>query len=714
MGRDELCMYGRTVVRERLSALFSEADGVRRGEDIEFVHRMRVASRRLRSALRIFQECFKGRKGKRWREAAKEVTSSLGQARDLDVQIEFLTKMGRKWEGEEAVGLALIVNVLRCRRAALQPDIAALMDALQGKGPLLELCRELEGCAEWSGQASALRPSAYAHAAVAVDELMSHADSVPVYEDWRGHHALRIAGKHLRYALEAFREVYEGRLEEEIYRLKGLQDVVGELHDCDVWLQRIPEMRSEVPEASAAFDRLQLEFGEERRNLHGQLMESWGELEQDRFFQRLLTRLKGVSDAEVCPMKVALISDVHGNPAALKAVLAHAREIGVAAILNAGDTMGLPRPEEAAALLMGSETMSVLGNIDMATLERRDGRGRGDAQVDMAAERMGEGGWEWLAYLPEEVRLDICGRTVYMTHAAPGEVTEKLLPGTPDVRYQELAAEVNADLVVVGHTHIPMVKKVSGTLFVNPGSVGRPRDGPEASYAVVDFPSLDVRAYRVAYDSAAAAEEVAAMGMEDLASALAEGRNSDSQGAVGRWASGLSPDWAHVEQVRTLAMLLFDHTRGLHRLGGRERELLELAALAHDVGLSQGAEGHQRRALDLIMGADLPLDRKAKMMVACVARYHGCRPPRDGDRVFKDLRKREREVVRRLASLLALADALDRGHGSAVSGLKVKAGKKELRLKLLGRGPFALEREWGGYKAVQFERTFGRRVRFDD
>ena len=345
-----------------------------------------------------------------------------------------------------------------------------------------------------------------------------------------------------------------------------------------------------------------------------------------------------------------------------------------------------------------------------------DAAAEGDmvVQVDMAAERMGEGGWEWLAYLPEEVRLDVCGRTVYMTHAAPGEVTEKLLPGTPDVRYQELAAEVNADLVVVGHTHIPMVKKVSGTLFVNPGSVGRPRDGPEASYAVVDFPSLDVRAYRVAYDSAAAAEEVAAMGMEDLASALAEGRNSDSQGAVGRWASGLSPDWAHVEQVRTLAMLLFDHTRGLHRLGGRERELLELAALAHDVGLSQGAEGHQRRALDLVMGADLPLDRKAKMMVACVARYHGCRPPRDGDRVFKDLRKREREVVRRLASLLALADALDRGHGSAVSGLKVKAGKKELRLKLLGRGPFALEREWGGYKAVQFERTFGRRVRFDD
>jgi len=714
VGRDELCAYGRCVARERLSALLDEVEGVRLGEDIECVHRMRVASRRLRSVMRLFKECFKGKKGKLWRNAVKEVTSSLGEARDLDVQMAILSKMGKRWEGEQGVGMALIIRVLKDRRSSLQPDISAFMDTLVGGGPLMELKADLEKTEEWNGSVSLLHPAAYAHASLAVDELMSHAISVPDYDDWQGHHALRIAGKHLRYALEAFRDTYDGRLEEEISRLKGLQDVVGDLHDCDVWLQRLPEMREQVPEARTAFDRLQEEFEERRHVLHRELVETWGELEQDRFFSRLLVRLKGRSEEEVCPLKMALISDVHGNAAALRAVLAHAQERGVTAVLNAGDAVGVPRPDESIAMLVGTDVLSVVGNMDLAALDHRAGRRNGDKDLVLIAERMGEGSWEWLSYLPEEVRLDVCGRTVYMTHAAPGEITEKLLPITPESRFRELAMEVGADVIVTGHSHIPMLKEVAGTLFVNPGSVGRPRDGPEASYAIVDFPSLEVRLYRVEYDASEAAEEIAAMGLEELSSWVAEGRNHDITGTVVRWASSLSPDWEHVEQVRTLAMLLFDHTRGLHRLGAKERELLEMAALVHDVGLSNGAEGHQRRALDLVMKAELPLGERERMIIACVARYHGCRPPREEDRVFKDLGSKDRRLVRKLSALLALSDALDRGHDSRVSGLSTVVDKKEVRLTLRGSGPFSLEREWAGHKSVQFEKTFKRRVRVDE
>lgn len=712
MPRDDMRGYGRMIVLERLTALLAEVDGLRSGEDIESVHRMRVASRRLRSALRLFRECFKGKDGKRWRQAAKEVTSSLGEARDLDVQMAFLTKMVKGWEDERA--LDPLIEMLRSKRSALQPNVLTLMDALQAEHPLLELKASLEGSEEWSGEPSALRPYAYAQASIAVEEMMAHANSVPIYEDWQGHHALRIAGKHLRYALEAFRGAYQDGLEDELRTLKGLQDVVGDLHDCDVWLQMLPMMRNDAPLTTLTFDHLQAELEQRCHELHGKLVESWYGSQQDRFFYRLLEKLKGHSSEEICPLKMALISDVHGNEAALRAVLDHARERGITAILHAGDAVGAPRPDQAIDLLRGADVLSVYGNLDQTLmLGHRTGKHTGDRQLDLIMGSMQERSWEWLATLPQEVRLDVCGRTIYMTHAAPGEIGEKLLPSTPDAHLKAIANKVIADVIVIGHTHTPMCRKVARTMFVNPGSVGRPRDGPEASYAILEFPSLELQYHRVRYDLERAVKEVSSQGLSDLAEDIEKGRNGDRTTTVGRWGMTVHNDQDHVEQVRTLALQLFDQTRGLHRLGGKDRELLEMAALTHDVGWCQGAEGHQRRALDLIVKADLPLLKREKMMVACVARYHGCRPPRDGDRVFKELGSKDRKRVRKMAALLALADALDRGHACNVCALRAKVSRKEVRLSLEGDGPLTLEREWGGYKKCQFEKVFHRGLRLE-
>lgn len=711
MPRDDLCGYGRGMALERLNALLAEVEGVRDGEDLEHVHRMRVSSRRLRSALRLFQECFKGKEGKRWRQAAKEVTAALGEARDLDVQMVFLTKLAKGWEGEDAAALVPLIELLRSKRVALQPSIVTLMDALLVEHPLLELRAHLEEKAGWTGEASALRPYAYAHASIAVEEMMAHASSVPIYEDWQGHHALRIAGKHLRYALEAFRGAYEDGLEEEVRTLKGLQDVVGELHDLDVWLQLIPSMREDAPQAALTFDRLQTDLEGQRRALHGKLVESWSGLQQDRFFYRLLDKLKGGTPEEVCPLKVALISDVHGNEAALRAVLEHARERGVTAVLNAGDAVGAPRTDEVIDLLRGTDVLSVQGNLDQNLVLRHKAKRRTeDPQLDLTMERLRERSWEWLAFLPQEVRLDICGRTVYMTHAAPGEMTEKLLPTTPEAHLKAIAQKVRADVIVIGHTHVSMCRDVSRTMFVNPGSVGRPRDGPDASYAILEFPSLELQHHRVRYDVKRTVEEVRSLGLVDLAAVIEKGRNEDRVTTVSRWAMTGNSDQDHLEQVRTLVLQLFDQTKGLHRLGGKERELLEMAALAHDVGLRQGAEGHQRRALDLIMEADLPLPKRDKMMVACIARYHGCRSPRDGDRVYKELGSKDRKRVRKMAALLALADALDRAHACSVCTVRAAVGRTEVSLRLEGDGALTLEREWVGHKKCQFEQVFKRRL----
>ncbi len=710
---EELCAYGRMIVAQRLEALLAEVDGVRNGEDMECVHRMRVASRRLRSALRMFGECFKGKKGKKWRRAVRQVTTSLGEARDLDVQMDLLGSIGKSWEGEEAVGLALIIEMLRCRRTSTQPGVVALMDAVVGGGDLEEMRAELAVPAEWKGDPSVLHPYAFAHAAVAVEELMEHSDSVPVYEDWQGHHALRIAGKHLRYALEAFRDAYPDGLDDDLKTLKKLQDTVGELHDCDVWLQRLPSMREEAPSALKAIDRLQITFESRRRELHAKLVERWFAMLQERFLFRLLDKLKGRPLIEACPVKVALISDVHGNVSALRAVMEHARANGATAFLNAGDAVGLPHPAETIQMLMDKDVLNVIGNIDRAALRIASGKKVRDRQLEMATEMLSKDDLEWLGSLPDDLRLDICGRTVLVTHASPGQEAEKLTPCTPENRLRHLAGESRADVIVTGHSHLPMVRECSGTMFVNPGSVGRPRDGPEASYALLDFPSMSAKLIRVTYDAAGAADELRAQGFKDLPKDVENGRTADKARDAAAWAERYHIDRPHAEQVRTLATLLFDNTRGLHRLDPKDRDLLEMAAMVHDIGINEGAEGHQRRALDMVMRTDLPLDEVEKRMLACVARYHGLRSPRRDDRVFKGLTQSERKRVAKIAAILALADGLDRSHASLVGGLEVTVGRKAVRITISGPGDLSTEIEWGARKAGQFVRAFGREVTVD-
>lgn len=709
---DDLCAYGRYITAQRLEAMLAEVDGVRSGEDMESVHRMRVASRRLRSSLRIFGECFKGKQAKRWRKEVKKITTSLGEARDLDVQIDLLRRTSDEWHGEEAAGLALIIEKLRCRRTSLQPGVASLMDGLGG-GAFLEMRSEIQATGRPDVDTSALHPYAFAHATVAVDELMEHSHSVPVYEDWQGHHALRIAGKHLRYALEAFREAYEDGLEDELKVLKRLQDTVGELHDCDVWLQRLPGLREEAPAAALAIERLATVFGSRRRALHADLVEMWSALMQERFLSRLLEKLKGRPLVEPCPVRVALISDVHGNLAALRAVMGHARGRGATAFLNAGDAIGLPHPAETVRLLMEKEVLSVIGNIDRAALRIASGRKVNDRQLEMATEMLGKDELEWLSSLPDDLRLDICGHTVLVTHASPGQEAEKLTPSTPEPRMRHLAMASRADVVVIGHSHLPMARESAGTLFVNPGSVGRPRDGPEASYALLDLPSATVELVRVPYDARGAADELRAQGFKDLPKDLEDGRTEDRVRDVGRWAELFNVERAHAEQVRSLAALIFDQTRGLHRLNPKDRELLEMAAMVHDVGLGEGAEGHQRRALDIVMKADLPLEEVEKRMLACIARYHGMRSPRRGDKVFKGLTQSERKRVSKLSAILALADGLDRSHGSLVGGIELKVGRKTVKIVISGQGDLAAEKEWGRLKAGRFARAFGREVTID-
>lgn len=85
------CLYAANTLLPLLNQLSGELEGVKSGDDIEYIHRCRVATRRIRASLSLFECCFP-KKAKKWRKEIQDLTKSLGDARDRDVQIAFVNE----------------------------------------------------------------------------------------------------------------------------------------------------------------------------------------------------------------------------------------------------------------------------------------------------------------------------------------------------------------------------------------------------------------------------------------------------------------------------------------------------------------------------------------------------------------------------------------------------------------------------------------------
>jgi exopolyphosphatase/guanosine-5'-triphosphate,3'-diphosphate pyrophosphatase len=175
----------------------------------------------------------------------------------------------------------------------------------------------------------------------------------------------------------------------------------------------------------------------------------------------------------------------------------------------------------------------------------------------------------------------------------------------------------------------------------------------------------------------------------------------------------MNTDHEHAEQVLKLAAGMFRQLRPLHGLGGKDRFVLEAAALLHDVGIAEGVKGHHRASYRLIMEQDLPLTPEEKRMVACIARFHRKRAPKGDEPELSALSPEELTRFMALASILRVADGLDYHHDSVVRELECAIGPDEVVLKLGSRTDRVAEVEAAAKKADLFERTFRRKVRFE-
>jgi len=114
-------------------------EGAKRNEDIEYIHKLRVVSRRLRAALSVFEECLPKKRVKPWRKAVKTLTTSCGEARDEDVLIAFLESYLVDLEPRAATGIEYLIRIQRARRLLMQSDVIRVLDSLHASGILADL-----------------------------------------------------------------------------------------------------------------------------------------------------------------------------------------------------------------------------------------------------------------------------------------------------------------------------------------------------------------------------------------------------------------------------------------------------------------------------------------------------------------------------------------------------------------------------------------------
>jgi len=168
---------------------------------------------------------------------------------------------------------------------------------------------------------------------------------------------------------------------------------------------------------------------------------------------------------------------------------------------------------------------------------------------------------------------------------------------------------------------------------------------------------------------------------------------------------------AHARHVAQLSTGIFDSLAVEHGLGQRERLLLEVAALLHDIGLYVSLRGHHKHAQYLLSVSQIfGLSSEEMAVVANVARYHRRAPPQKSHSHYTALDTASRVVVNKLAAILRVANALDADHVQTVSGVEVVSDGEALVLSVRGEGDLTMERAAALHRSDLLSEVFGRRV----
>jgi putative phosphoesterase len=201
---------------------------------------------------------------------------------------------------------------------------------------------------------------------------------------------------------------------------------------------------------------------------------------------------------KVRAMRLGLISDLHGNPLALEAVLTELSAAGVDELVCLGDVAPGPQPAETVRRVRELDCPVVLGNWDawllseVPPLPGPDGP-KLQEQGEWWATQLGEPERRYLELLPASVEVD--ANAILCVHGSPRSATEDIRATTPDDELARMLDGASTPVLATGHTHVQLLRLHGETLIVNPGSVGLPfhswppngriRMSPWAEYAIL-------------------------------------------------------------------------------------------------------------------------------------------------------------------------------------------------------------------------------------
>jgi putative phosphoesterase len=204
-------------------------------------------------------------------------------------------------------------------------------------------------------------------------------------------------------------------------------------------------------------------------------------------------------------MRVAIVSDIHGNLVALDAVLADLERVAPDVVAHGGDlAFRGPRPAECVDRVRELAWPGVMGNMDQALQTHP-----AEPLVGWARERIGDDRNAWLQGLPMDWHHE---DGIALVHAVPGDLWQAVQPDTDDAELRAIFGPLGARVAVYCHIHQPFVRTIGDLTVANTGSIGLPFDGdPRASYLLVEDGRVTNR--RVTFDVERAVAEVLASGL---------------------------------------------------------------------------------------------------------------------------------------------------------------------------------------------------------
>ncbi|MFA6455455.1 MAG: CHAD domain-containing protein [Bacteroidota bacterium] len=298
--------FGQRVLSVRWEVFLNETLNVRNRYDADAVHDLRVASRRFHAATMLFGECISRSVLRSGERSIRRIRKSCGAVRDGDVQMEFLTSLFRKRKAQRyRAGLERLLLRLAQRRQKRMTVVTAELDALDGSTLPATVKR---ACTVSPVQHTIPRPKSLRQRAG--DAIVSHVAGLLEFEQFvhqqsaaKEHHEMRIAAKRLRYVMEIFNPVFGGKLKPYIRTTRSMQDLLGEMHDCDVWLASIPVFIEEERKRTAKFYGVTTSFPRIERGLvflteyarqmrcrkYRAFVRLWKNAEQQQLWKKLLS-----------------------------------------------------------------------------------------------------------------------------------------------------------------------------------------------------------------------------------------------------------------------------------------------------------------------------------------------------------------------------------------------------------------------------------------